>query len=176
MLTVRKEFSLEALYEQFSSKIMAQSPFCLLDANRDWIWEAAHDSVDVHTEGFEDCISEAMEEREQEIYNKVEQAFISALDYALKNFGMWIAVEGGVYSFCSDDWEKSARKMMDTINGHGMFYFDSLDRFISAGPWQNAEDATVAHIHWIESYGDVYGNDDLKRLYSRNLEDVFRYA
>ena len=187
METVKKSFKLNELIGLFSKKVGQHSPENLVQFNADWIWEVAltqarQEAAAIHTEGFEE--TEAFEtlvetysnEQADKVYEIAEKAFISALDDVLCEYGMWTEREGEDYYFASEDWKDSAKKIIETINGVGIFYYNSVEEFLRVTSSETYEDAVVSHIHWIEEYGDVYGELGLRRMIEDSIETAFRYA
>ena len=65
-------------------------------------------------------------------------------------------------------WSDSAREIMKTINGVGMFEFNTLKDFLDSGPY-SARDAVLKHLHWISRWPDVYGDSSAARMYERHI-------
>lgn len=53
-------------------------------------------------------------------------------------------------------WKYSAKSVMETVNGVGLFYFNSLQEFLDSGPYTERA-AVLTHLHWLKRYYDVYG-------------------
>jgi hypothetical protein len=66
-------------------------------------------------------------------------------------------------------WAKAADAIRETINGVGMFGFDSLEDFIESSSCENAADCVKSHLHHIKDYGAVYGEPSPLRIYKRAL-------
>lgn len=65
-------------------------------------------------------------------------------------------------------WNVAAASILETINGVGYFYFDSLKDFLDSGPY-TARQATLTHIHWLKDYAEVYGADSPRRVFDRYM-------
>jgi hypothetical protein len=65
-------------------------------------------------------------------------------------------------------WSDSAREIMKTINGVGMFEFNTLKDFLDSGPY-SARDAVLRHLHWISRWPDVYGDYNARHIYDRHM-------
>lgn len=64
-------------------------------------------------------------------------------------------------------WKVAANKIITTINGYGMFRFNSLNEFLDSGPYTPRE-ACRKHFgwmkHWYEIYGENSGSSRVFRL------------
>jgi hypothetical protein len=63
-------------------------------------------------------------------------------------------------------WEDAARRIMDTINGVGMFEFADLREFLASGPY-TARTAVLSHLGWIKRASEVYGRPSPRRIYEQ---------
>jgi hypothetical protein len=63
-------------------------------------------------------------------------------------------------------WKDAAGKIMDTINGVGYFYFNSLREFLDSGPY-TARQAVLEHLGYISDYPEVYGSSSARSIYER---------
>lgn len=63
-------------------------------------------------------------------------------------------------------WEDAASKIIDTINGVGMFEFASVREFMESGPY-TVRQAVLSHLGHMKRRPDVYGTDSPRRLYER---------
>jgi hypothetical protein len=66
-------------------------------------------------------------------------------------------------------WEAAARKIITTINGVGMFHFDSVRDFIEGGSCSGPKDAVLSHLGHLRSYPDVYGTQSPSRLFEQGF-------
>ena len=65
-----------------------------------------------------------------------------------------------------ESWEKSAAEVMQTINGHGLFYFASLRIFLDSGPY-TPRAAVLTHLHWLKKWPEVYEGTKASRMFDR---------
>ena len=72
------------------------------------------------------------------------------------------------------DWKTSLKKIIETINGIGMFHFSSVKEFLDSGPYTPRE-GVLTHLHYLADYGSVYGEASLKHQFESNLENKLRY-
>jgi hypothetical protein len=66
-------------------------------------------------------------------------------------------------------WKKSAYKIIDTVNGVGMFRYDSLKDFLESGPYTERQ-AVLSHVGWIPARYEVYNGGKAKSLIMRRLQ------
>jgi hypothetical protein len=66
------------------------------------------------------------------------------------------------------DWRSSLECIRQTINGVGMFEFDSVDCLLESGPYTELS-AAMQHLHWIIDWPRVYGNGTAKSMVQRRL-------
>lgn len=66
-------------------------------------------------------------------------------------------------------WYRAASKIIDTINGVGMFEFRTVRELVESGPYPTIEQAVLQHAHWISSYPEVYEGTKAKFLVERRL-------
>lgn len=67
-----------------------------------------------------------------------------------------------------ESWKDSARQIMETVNGVGMFYFSSVKEFCDSGPYTPRQ-ATLTHLHHIRSWGEVYGGGKASTMVDNRL-------
>lgn len=65
-------------------------------------------------------------------------------------------------------WKEAAREIMRTINGVGMFEFNTLKEFMNSGPY-TAREAALQHTHWINRRAEVYGDRSARSLYDGRM-------
>lgn len=63
-------------------------------------------------------------------------------------------------------WKYSAKCVMETINGVGMFHFQNVREFVDSGPYTERA-AVLTHLHWLKRYPDVYGTGSINRMMER---------
>jgi hypothetical protein len=66
-------------------------------------------------------------------------------------------------------WDNAAMKIIDTINGVGMFEFSNLKEFKSSGPYSSSRDAVLQHLHWMKRRPEVYGDARPNALFERAM-------
>lgn len=149
--------SLEALYDLndpyiFDSASEAAGPF-----NESEEWQAAYDSES---------------EKMFESLSKAHSRALSAVSEYLKeecNLIATVGEEGGI-TLSSDDWNEALARVIESVNGYGMFHFESPEDIILSGPYDGAKGATLAHFHWHESRGSVYGEPGVKEIFNKTLD------
>lgn len=73
------------------------------------------------------------------------------------------------YNIESADWDASARKLIETINGVGRFHFDSLKDALDSGPYASSKDFVLKHLHWLKDYYEVYKGSKIKSVFQRRF-------
>ena len=66
-------------------------------------------------------------------------------------------------------WQHAAAKIVDTINGVGMFRFDSVRDFVYATSSKNVREAVLSHLHSIRDWPEVYGGRSASSLFESQL-------
>jgi hypothetical protein len=64
-------------------------------------------------------------------------------------------------------WDSAALKLIQTINGVGMFEFSSVNELISSGPYKNAREAVLKHLHWAKYWPEVYESSSARSMFER---------
>lgn len=70
-------------------------------------------------------------------------------------------------------WNDAAEKILETINGVGLFEFRSLRDFLDSGPY-TAREAVLSHLHYIRRYPDVYGGPSVISMFYDIIADDLR--
>jgi hypothetical protein len=65
-------------------------------------------------------------------------------------------------------WRESAKKIIETINGVGMFEFRNVDEFLRSGPY-TPRSGVMSHLHWVADHPMVYEGTKASRLIERLL-------
>ncbi len=65
------------------------------------------------------------------------------------------------------DWEHAASKLIDTINGEGMFYFSGVKHLVESGPYGTVRNAVLHHLHWARYRPLVYGNYSAAHMFNQ---------
>jgi len=70
-------------------------------------------------------------------------------------------------------WRESLGHIVETINGVGLFRFDSIREFLDSGPYTERE-GVLTHLHYLADYSSVYGVRSLERTFHDNLDHHLR--
>jgi hypothetical protein len=141
----------------------------------------AHDDV-VKEDGTDAEAEAAKEKAEGEAQDRIYKAWKASFDGVVSSiFGEYgdLAVESmpkkeWLYKIRPrESWEKSAKRIMEVINGVGYFHFSSLDEFLRSGPW-TARQATLEHLHWVKDGPAVYGDADAHGRFDRAWRELSR--
>lgn len=73
-------------------------------------------------------------------------------------------------------WKKACESLVETINGVGYFWFDSVLEFKNHIPAISYKQSVLSHLHSITEWGEVYDGMSPQRLYESELEDNLRYV
>jgi len=65
-------------------------------------------------------------------------------------------------------WKYSAKCVMETINGVGLFHFNNLPEFLDSGPYTERA-AVLTHLHWLKRYPDVYGSGSIRAKLDKEM-------
>jgi hypothetical protein len=68
-------------------------------------------------------------------------------------------------------WADVASKLIDTINGVGMWEFNSVKELKEVGPYNTVKQAVLAHLGHIKRRPEVYGTSSPRTLYERAWRD-----
>jgi hypothetical protein len=97
-----------------------------------------------------------------------------ALDGIEAHYGIeFRPVEGSFdkeFELSIHDPEETAAALVEVINGYGLFHFGSVEELISSGPYADATDAVLKHLHWIAEHGKVYGESSPRGVWDRSFE------
>jgi hypothetical protein len=66
-------------------------------------------------------------------------------------------------------WQHAAGKIVNTINGVGMFRFDSVRDFVYVTSSKNVREAVLSHLRSIRDWPDVYGGRSASLLFESQL-------
>jgi hypothetical protein len=119
------------------------------------------------------AIEAAETEARDEIFHKWYGAVLRAVEPILEKHGLVLnpcsTKEEYPYEFRlapAVSWRSAADRVRQTINGVGMFEFNTLREFLSSGPY-TARAAVLEHTHWIPRWSEVYGEDSARTRYNR---------
>ena len=162
---------------------MTESAFCkamniqslevLCDLNDPYIFDSASEAAGPFDESEEwQAAYDSESERMFESLNRAHSRALSAVFEYLKEECNLIATVGeeGAITLSSDDWNEALARVIESVNGYGMFHFESPEDIILSGPYDGAKGATLAHFHWHESRGSVYGEPGVKQIFNKALE------
>lgn len=65
----------------------------------------------------------------------------------------------------SSDWKQSLGKILDTINGVGIFYHGDLYEFLEVNNFPDPETAVQKSFGWVKHYPAVYGDSVKSRFH-----------
>lgn len=122
----------------------------------------------------------AMEKAEEEAHDEIGKAYIAAvfdtIEKEAEKFDLTVIQQKpNEYKVVpTTDWRTSLREIIRTINGVGMFQFDSIKEFLESGPYTLRE-GVLTHLHYLADYGRVYGESSLQREFEVNLDHKTRY-
>jgi hypothetical protein len=123
----------------------------------------------------EDARMEAEQEAQAEVYNQWYDAVESTASKLFETHGLELKPAGkqgtptrryDLKIVPSASWNDAADKIRETINGVGMFHFNSLREFLDSGPY-TAREAVLAHLGTIKNYPAVYGSGSAHQMYER---------
>lgn len=151
----------------------------LFDLNWEWVSDSAAESASHHhsdtdSEEWQNAYDSASESLWKSIDRGYESAMKKAGEY-LADLGIRTTFDGDSVRFDSPDWNEAAEIVIESINGYGMFHFDSVEELILSGPYAGAKEACLAHIHWHKERGDIFGEAGIQRVFDSALEHAFRY-
>jgi hypothetical protein len=125
-------------------------------------WEAASEESGDYTGG---ALSDA--------WNAAFKAAVKVLEGA---FNLSLEESDDMFTVTSTSWEDSAHEVIQCINGYGLFYFRDVEDLILSGPYVGAKGATLNHLHWIQEWSAVFGDDSPRRAFDRAADYSLRYV
>lgn len=105
-----------------------------------------------------------------------EAAFKAAVKVLEESFRLSLEESGDHFRITSPSWETSAQEVIECINGYGLFHFQDVDDLIRSGPYAGAKGATLSHLHWIQEWCAVFGDDSPRRAFDRAADWSLRYV
>ena len=132
--------------------------------------EALDDEMD--DDAAEAYAEEKAQKAEQETSDEVYRTYVGAVESAVEttmghaNIDVELKKDGKWHITPQKSWEDSAKKIVEILNGVGMFHFSSLREFLDSGPY-TAREAVEKHLGVTADYAEVYGDSSPKRLYER---------
>jgi hypothetical protein len=155
------------------------------DMNQEYIWESRASSA---RKTSDDDFDERRMKAEQEVSDELYQRWYNAVESAANSLFNEHKLElvekskkfkGGAEKFfeveplshSAQGWKEAAQEIVNTINGVGMFEFNSVKEFIDSGPYGSAKNAVLHHLHWIKHWPEVYGDYSARRRFDRAFGD-----
>ena len=145
------------------------------------IWEGNADYLgDAYSAGVREALAEGASEEEaeetgvkwqeaeeKELHSKYMSGLESAAASVLEPHGLVLEDTGkGKFKVIPESgWADAASRIVDTINGVGMFEFASAKEFKDSGPYKSYKDAVLHHLGWARRYSDVYGGRSAERVF-----------
>jgi hypothetical protein len=176
MIQVSDTVSTDAFCSLFG--LTTYEAFC--DLNMDWTSECAADvasEYEVDSEEWCEAFDTASEELWEKLNYAHEKSMKAAFHYLSEEclISTILNEDTGMITFHSEDWNKAAEIVIESINGYGMFQFDSVEDLILSGPYAGAKEAAIAHLHWHTERSNIFGEDGIKEVFSKALERELRY-
>lgn len=157
----------------------------LLERNRDWLFDIRNS---VEQEAINDGASQT--EAEQKGYDTEEEtiermykywkaSLESTMEYLLERHDLGFNIikkkghESGI-RITSSNWRASAAKILDTLNGVGVFYASSLKEFYETTSVKSYKELVLSHLHYILDYPKVYGITGADMHFENTLDDYLR--
>lgn len=131
-------------------------------------------------EDAEEFAQKAEQEEMDEVFRKYVDAIESAAEELYGQHGLSITIptkriEGREVQVLdkikvepTKTWRAAAAEIIETINGVGMFHFDSVEEFLESGPYTPCE-AVMSHLHWIKEYPSVYGTRSAESMVDESM-------
>jgi hypothetical protein len=123
----------------------------------------------------EECEEEGQRAEAAELGEAIEQYSRAALSVAKKLYKEHNLIlterdgEKNAWTYLIEpeiSWKNSASKIVETINGVGMFRFNDAQDLMRSGPY-TARQAVLSHLHHIPSHPEVYEGTKAKYLIER---------
>lgn len=136
------------------------------ELNRDYISEVAGNDYE-----DEDEQMAAQERVEEELYSQWHGAVIHAAERLFVEEGLELTPVGHhkypyEYRIIPErSWNDALSKIVETINGVGMFRFSSVREFMESIPTRSARQAVLSHWHVAADSPEVYGGHSARRIY-----------
>ena len=116
---------------------------------------------------------------EGEVISEYENAYIEALTataehyFGVHQFTLRPAKKNSNWSFkvgaLNKNWKLPASRILETINGHGVFEFSTIEDLRDSIPVETFRQAALEHLQWIRHYGEVYGQASPQEMINRRL-------
>ena len=118
------------------------------------------------------------EEAQQNLYNSWHDGVMYAAEKLFGEHGLILVPTGRgskkkrpyFYKVMPEkSWQHAAAKIVNTINGVGMFRFDSVRDFVYETSSKNVREAVLTHLRSIADWPDVYGGRSASSLFESQL-------
>lgn len=164
------------------AKMLKLPPWEQIDEhNVDYICEngeVAYREALKHGKSEEEAEDERMKGQEaasDERYAKWYNGVTEAAEYLLRKHGLTLVPrhknERRPYEYhirAYNGWRLAAVKIVETINGVGMFEFGLPEELVRTGPYATMRQAVLQHVHWIKDYPAVYGTISADQVYEQS--------
>jgi hypothetical protein len=166
-------------FDNFSSTFSLTTYSEVVEKYSDYVSEASHEA----SREFEPDSPEgeaAYDSASDYLWDNINRAYDSALkaafDYLSNTCEISVSVdpENQKVTFGSEDWNKAAEVVIESINGYGSFHFEDSEELILSGPYAGAKEATIAHLHWHSERGNIFGEEGIKRIFDSAFERYLR--
>lgn len=176
MIPVSDTVSMDAFCSLFG--LTTYEEFC--DLNQDFVCDNSADfasDFEVGSDAWQDAFDSASEEVWENLSFAYHKAIKAAMEYLSDTclISTILNEESGTITFHSEDWNEAMAIVIESINGYGMFYFESGEELILSGPYAGAKEATIAHLHWHKERGNVFGERGIEEVFTLALERALRY-
>jgi hypothetical protein len=164
---------LEDIEERNSDYIMESGG----NARDEALEEAKRFDYDVSDEDLEEIEMKGQERAQDDVYRSWHNGVESAAEYLFDKHGLILEpiYQKGKGGYLHEfkilpikSWEDAAHGILNTINGVGDFFFDSLEDFLDSGPY-TAREAVLAHLGYISDYPRVYGDRTARSLFDSSF-------
>lgn len=106
------------------------------------------------------------EDERTRLFNQYKNAIETVADNLLREHGLTIVSankkngdwEKKIVPIEKMDWRYVCSKLVETINGYGMFEFRDAKELKESGPYVSYKQAALQHLHWIKEWSKIYGD------------------
>ena len=150
--------------------------YFLKEAEKEGMTEAAAETY--AQEKSDEVDEEAAENYYDAILDCTEEAITTYLGYIDATFSLVSKKPLNGFSVVrikpNTSWKKTCELLIEIINGVGYFHFDSVRDLCNSIP-DTVVGAAMSHLHWLKSYGAVYGEESPAHMVERELDRKSRY-
>jgi hypothetical protein len=141
-----------------------------------WMDMNAEDPDDPTPEEQEEAEGAAMEAETQvmaDYYSQYQNETENYIEELLSHHNIDVVFDQGKAILSSKDWDEAASLLLDTINGYGMFEYESVEEFVdSTSKDGTAQDTVLSHLHHVGLWQEVYEGGTTQREMARRLERI----